>query len=353
MTSTSCATSPPALEPLRGTHKDSIVGLTPDYTSVATLLQRNGYETYLVGKWHLGYGPAYSPNKNGFDYFFGFNAGGTDYISHTNRKGEPDLYENGTAVKREGYLTDIWGEKAIELIKQKHTKPFFLSLMFNAPHWPVQAPGDKPFPPGMNWHSGGTKEKYAAMIKSMDEAVGRIMQAVEEENLAGNTLIIFTSDNGGEEFSDMGVYSGKKETLWEGGIREPAFIRWPGVIPGNTVTQQVAITMDWTAIILAAAGVQPDPAFPPDGINLLPVLTGKKKIIERTFYWRLSQEFKYKAIRDGNWKYLQTANEEFLFNLVDDPGEKNDLKAVHPSILESLKKKYSKWSSEMLEPVPL
>ncbi|MEP7254537.1 MAG: sulfatase-like hydrolase/transferase [Ferruginibacter sp.] len=341
------------MEPLRGTHKDSIVGLTPEYTSIATLLKRNGYETSLVGKWHLGYGPQYSPNKNGFDYFFGFNSGGTDYISHTNRKGISDLYENETPVKREGYLTDIWMEKAIEIIKHKHDKPFFLSLMFNAPHWPIQAPEDKAYPKGTDWQTTGTAEKYAAMIKSMDDAVGRIMQVIDDEKLTNNTLIIFTSDNGGEKFADMGMYSGGKDELLEGGIREPAFIRWPGVIPANIVTQQVAITMDWTATILAVAGAKPDRAFPLDGIDLLPVCMGQQKTVDRTLYWRLFQDTKQKAMRQGNWKYLQDEKGEFLFDLAKDPGEKNDLKEKYPAIFGQLKLKYSKWESTVLIPVPL
>jgi arylsulfatase A-like enzyme len=341
------------MEPLRWGHKDSIVGLTPNYTSVAALLRNSGYETYLVGKWHLGYDTKYSPNKNGFDYFFGFNAGGIDYVSHKNPKGIPDLYENETPVTKEGYLTDIWREKAIDIIKQKHTKPFFLSIQFNAPHWPWQAPGDNPYPDTLNWHKGGTKEKYTAMVKSLDDAVGKIIQAIDDAKIAENTLVIFTSDNGGEEFSDMGVYSGKKESLWEGGIREPAMVRWPGVIPAKTLTQQAAITMDWTATILAAAKAKPDPAFPLDGINLLPICTGKKTITERTFYWRLFQEKKQKAIRDGNWKYLQTENGEYLFNLVDDPGEKKDLKSGNQSIFQKLKEKYSDWEKGVLKPVGL
>ncbi|QEC66809.1 sulfatase-like hydrolase/transferase [Panacibacter ginsenosidivorans] len=341
------------MEPLRGRHKDSIVGLTPDYTSVATLLKKSGYETYLIGKWHLGFGPQYSPNKNGYDYFFGFHSGGNDYISHSNRKGQGDLYENETPVKKEGYLTDIWREKAVEIIKEKHGKPFFLSIMFNAPHWPWQAPGDNRYPDSWDWDSGGTKEKFAAMMKSMDDAVGKIMQAIDDENIAGNTLVIFTSDNGGEEFSDMGVYSGGKDQLWEGGIREPAFARWPGVIPANSITQQETITMDWTATILAVAGAKPDPSFPPDGINLLPICTGKEKAIERTFYWRLFQSTKQKAIRQGNWKYLQTEDGEFLFNLVDDPGEKKDMKEKFPDLFEQLKKKYGEWEMGVLKPVEL
>ncbi|CAN5801556.1 hypothetical protein BH10BAC2_BH10BAC2_40970 [soil metagenome] len=341
------------MEPLRGRHKDSIVGLTPAYTSVATLLKKSGYETYLVGKWHLGYGPQYSANKNGFDYFFGFNSGGSDYISQTNRKGQPDLYENEIPVKKEGYLTDIWREKSVEIIKQNHAKPFFLSIMFNAPHIPLQSPEGKGYPAGMDWDSVGTKEKFTAVIKGLDDAVGKIMQAIEDENIASNTLVIFTSDNGGEEFSDMGIYSGGKGELWEGGIREPAFARWPGVIPANTITQQTAITMDWAATILAVAGAKPETAFPLDGINLLPICTGKKKTIERSFYWRFFQSTKQKAIREGKWKYLQTGETEFLFNLINDPGENHDLKEKFPSLFEQLKKKYGAWEKGVLKPVEL
>jgi len=141
--------------------------------------------------------------------------------------------------------------------------------------------------------------------------------------------------------------------LWDGGIRVPAFVRWSGIIPANTSTQQTAITMDWTSTILAIAQAKPDPAFPLDGINLLPVCTGKKKTIDRTFYWRLFQDSKEKAIRDGNWKYLLTEEGEFLFNLLKDPGEKNNLKATNPSVFQTLKQKYAEWEKTVLTPIPL
>ena len=341
------------MEPLRWGHKDSLVGLTPEYTSIASLLKKSGYKTFLVGKWHLGYKPDFSPAKNGFDYFFGFKAGGTDYVKHTNPKGHNDLYENDMPVKQDGYLTDLLASKSIEIIKSNHLKPFFLSIQFNAPHWPWQGPGDPAYPDTLNWHKGGNPQKYAAMVKSMDDAVGKIMQALETQNLAQKTIIIFTSDNGGEEFSDMGIYAGMKETLQEGGIRVPAFIRWPDKIPVNTVTEQVAITMDWTATILAVAGSRQDPEFPPDGINLLPILTGKQKNTDRTFYWRLFQENYQKAIRDGKWKYLSYQKGEFLFDLAVDPGEQNDLKEKFPDKFNQLKKKFQDWEAGVLRPVPL
>src|SRR5436190_5733752 len=183
---------------------DSLVGLTSETPSIATLLKKAGYETYLVGKWHLGYQPEHTPNKNGFDYFFGFRSGATDYISHTAFNDEPDLYENDILVQKDGYITDLLGEKAIEIIKQPHQKPFFLALMFNAPHWPWQTREDKPVPNGTaaNWAEGGSSETYAIMMKSLDDAVGKLVKAIDDLKLSNNTVIIFTSDNGGVQFSD-------------------------------------------------------------------------------------------------------------------------------------------------------
>lgn len=341
------------MEPLRWSKKDSMVGLSPDYPSLPALLKKAGYETSLVGKWHLGYKPEYSPNKNGFDYFFGFNAGGIDYVDHRNPRNIPDLHENENKVTRNGYLTDIWADKAVEIIRRPHDKPFFLSVQFNAPHWPWQAPGDPAYPDTLNWHKGGTPEKYAAMVISLDAAIGRIMEAVDQAGIANRTLIIFTSDNGGEEFSDMGIYRGKKESVWEGGVRVPALVRWTSVVPPGTLTQQPAITMDWTATILAAAGASADPAFPLDGINLLPWALGQPKIKPRTFYWRLFQEFKQKAVRDGDWKYVQTEEGEFLFDLLNDPAEKNNLYNAFPARFNRLKKKFAAWERTVLKPVGL
>jgi len=335
---------------------DSLVGLTSETPSIATLLKKAGYETYLVGKWHLGFQPEHTPNKNGFDYFFGFKTGATDYISHTAFRGEPDLYENGNLVERSGYITDILGDKAIEVIKQQHQKPFFLALMFSAPHWPWQAPGDKPVPAGgaAEWSKGGSPQVYAAMMKSLDDAVGKVVKAIDDLKLSDNTVIIFTSDNGGEKFSDMGIYKGGKMQLWEGGIREPAFIRWTGKLKENFVTQQVATTMDWTATILALAGARADKNFPLDGIDLMPVLTGKKGEVQRTLYWRISQRRKHYAIRDGNWKWLRDEKgEEYLFDLSLDPSEKNNIKEKFPETFLKLKNKFSAWEKTVLAPITL
>ncbi len=194
------------------------------------------------------------------------------------------------------------------------------------------------------------------MMKSLDEAVGAVLKALDSAMLLANTVVIFTSDNGGERFSDMGIFSGSKIELElnEGGIRVPALVRWPGKIPAGSKTDQPAITMDWTATILAIAGAQPDAAFPLDGDNLLPVCSGQKGIYKRTFYWRTFQEGEAKAIRDGNLKYIYYKKiGEFLFNLETDPSEKNNLKKTNKAEFKRLRKKFADWEKTVLPPIAL
>jgi arylsulfatase A-like enzyme len=341
------------VEPLTHSKRDSTYGITSEYPSVATLMKGGGYETALIGKWHLGFLPQHRPTKNGFDYFFGFLDGGSDYISHLGLAGKHDLFENEKPVYPEGYLTDLFSQKAVAFIKQKHDNPFFLTLTFNAPHWPWQGPGDKPYPDSLDYKAGGSTAIYAAMMKSLDKGIGNIMKALDEAQLSSNTIVIFTNDNGGERYSDNGGLTGAKMALWEGGIRVPAFVRWPGKISAGEITQQVVVTMDWSATILSAGGVKPNKDFPLDGINLIPMLTSNKKIIERTIYWRVFQRNKQKAVRMGEWKYLQDAKGEYLFNLANDQGEKNNLKEKQQKIFMELKNKYAAWEKTILPPIPL
>lgn len=339
--------------------KDTM-GLTANYTSLPALMKKAGYQTYLVGKWHLGFGPNASPLKNGFDEFFGFKGGAIDYISHNNPWGKNDLYENDQTITKDGYMTDLLRDKTIEIVSRKHSKPFFISLMLNGPHWPWQAPGDKPYPTSdtakdaREWTQGGSSQTFAAMMKSLDDAVGKIIQTLDEQNLSANTVVIFTSDNGGERYSDNSPYKESKMSLWEGGIREPAFVRWPGKIKENSLTNQVVTTMDWTATILSLAGGKADPKFPLDGMDVSQILTGKKKEVDRTLYWRIFQRKQHKAILDGKWKWLQDEKgNEYLFDLNVDPTENNNLKDQHQDILEKLRSKYHKWEAAMLRPIKL
>ena len=341
------------LEPLTGNKNDTAFGLTSKYPSIATLMKAAGYQTVLIGKWHLGSLSQHSPAKNGFDYFFGFHSGANDYISHKGDKGKHDLYENDALVYPKGYLTDLFAQKAVEFIKQKHYKPFFLTITFNATHWPWQGPTDKPYEDSVDYRKGGSPSIFAAMMKSLDDAVGSIMKTLDDEQLSKQTIVIFTNDNGGERYSDNGGLAKAKGTLWEGGIRVPAFVRWPGNIKPGKVTKQVAITMDWTQTILSAGGAKAHKNFSLDGINLMPILTEKKKNVERICYWRTFQRIKQNAIRAGDWKYLQDEKAEFLFNLVSDPGEKNDLKTKEKIIFTTLKKKFADWEKTVLQPISL
>ncbi len=341
------------IEPLTGNKSDSAFGLTSQFPSLATLMKTAGYQTALIGKWHLGSLPQHSPVKNGFDYFFGFHSGAADYISHKGDGEKHDLYENDSLVYPGGYLTDLFSQKAIEFIKKKHSKPFFLSVTYNAPHWPWQGPNDKPYGDADDFRSGGSPSIYAAMMKSLDDGVGSIIKALDDEQLSKQTIIIFTNDNGGERYSDNGGLTKAKGTLWEGGIRVPAFVRWTDKIKAGVITQQVAITMDWTATILAAGGAKAHTDFPLDGLDLMPILTGKKTNIERTFYWRTFQRSKQKAIRDGNWKYLKDEKGEYLFDVATDPKESNDVKEKYSDIFNTMKEKYTKWEQTVLQPIPL
>lgn len=342
-------------EPLRKRPNDSSEGLSHTQTSLASLLRNSGYETVLIGKWHLGFTPEFSPRKNGFDEFFGFHEGAIDYVAHISMDGNSSLYENEKPVKQEGYMTDLIRDRVLQFIKGEHRKPFFLSIQFNAPHWPWQGPSDKKYADSIKWWGdGGSATIFSAMMKSLDDAVGAILQTLDNTKMSGNTLVIFTSDNGGEKFSDMGIFSGLKGQLREGGIRVPAFMRWPGIIPAGYITDQAVITMDWPATMLAIAGIKPDPAFPLDGDNLLPVCTGQKKVYERTFFWRTFQEEKAKAVRQGNWKYLcEKGDDEFLFNLDVDPGEKIDFKKINKAEFYRLKMKYAEWERTVLKPISM
>ncbi len=341
------------LEPLTPTKRDSAYGLSPDYPSIASMLRKAGYETVLIGKWHLGFKPEFSPNNNGYDHFFGIHSGAADYISHKGDGRRPDLYENGVTTEVKGYLTDIFSDKAVEFLGKKHSKPFFLTLNFNAPHWPWQGRNSKAYPDTMNFRNGGNAAIYRSMVEIMDEGVGKVLKALDEQGLRDSTIVIFTNDNGGERFSDNGGFSKAKMSLWEGGIRVPAIVRWPGKIEPGSVSRQAIITMDWAATMIDVAKASANTDFKLDGVSLLPTLKKEREDFERTFYWRLFQRVKQKASREGKWKYLQDDSGEYLFDLEKDPAEKKDLKAEFPEIFQKLKTQYAAWEKTVLKPLPL
>lgn len=322
------------------------IGLDPSVPTIASILKANNYQTVLIGKWHLGYLPEYSPLKSGFTYFFGYMSGGIDYFAHTDPNGEPDLFENETTIEKNGYLTDLFTDKAVEFISGKHEKPFFLSLNYNAPHWPWEGPEDSS---SGFWNMKGSTEIYKSMMETLDSGIGKVLSALKKNNLEDNTLIIFTSDNGGERYSYNWPFSEWKGSLNEGGIRVPAIVYMKGVVPGNRITNQVAVTMDWTKTILNFCKINEDTYPVMDGIDLLPIIKGEKAEVERTLFWRTRTQ---RAIRKGHWKYHKTttaeAGIEVLNDLDFDKMEKSDFKDVQPDIFMKLKDEYSSWEKGML-----
>jgi arylsulfatase A-like enzyme len=340
-------------EPLR--NSTSHLGLPPEHPTLPSLLRAAGYGTTLIGKWHLGQLPDFGPLESGYDHFWGFRGGALDYFTHkygTASSDTDDLWDDDAKVHQAGYLTDLLGDRATRTIRDyaKTGQPFFLSLHFNAPHWPWEAPGDEAESQRLESlfdYDGGSQRTYAGMVTRMDEQVGRVRKALDESGIAGNTIVVFTSDNGGERFSDTWPFTGKKTELLEGGLRIPALVCWPGHIAAGTTTQQVAITMDWMPTLLAAASAAPAPAFPPDGMNLLPQLTQGVAPVSRKLYWRYHFNSQ-RAMRDGDMKYLRIGGNEFLFNVVDDPLERANLKQRRPEVFERMLHDYEIWNRSML-----
>jgi arylsulfatase A-like enzyme len=341
-------------EPLANAHD---VGLPPEHPTLPSLLKQAGYETALIGKWHLGYLPAYDPLKSGYDHFWGFRGGAVDYFSH-DIAGNADLWDGPMPIKQQGYLTDLLGQHAVDFVKgrARDSKPFLLSLHFNAPHWPWETADDEAESRRLAGRmpidfDGGTQAIYNRMVESMDRQIGRVLAALEQTGQARNTIVVFTSDNGGERFSYTWPFSGRKTELLEGGLRVPAVIRWPGRLPAGSVNAQVAISMDWMPTLLASAGIAPAAAAPPDGINLLPLLAAGARPVERTLYWRYKANAQ-RAIRAGDFKAVKIAGNTFLFNVVDDPLERANLKQRLPEVYQRLTAAWNDWNRTMLPERP-
>lgn len=333
------------------------IGLPADQPTLPSLLQKAGYATSLVGKWHLGSLPAYDPLKSGYDQFWGLRSGAVDYYTHNGSNGKPDLWDGPTPLQQAGYLTDLIADRAIAGIARNAAgaKPWFMSLHFTAPHWPWEAPGDEAESrrlaastdkEALMHYDGGSLATYAAMVTRLDVQVGRILQALAAAGQADNTIVVFTSDNGGERFSSTWPFTGRKTELLEGGLRIPAIVRWPGVTkPGATSDAQV-ISMDWLPTFVAAAGAAPDPAHAPDGIDIRPALAGGT-LPERTLFWRYKNHAQ-QAARRGRWKYLKIADNRFLFDVVADPLERANLKDREPAIFKQLTDSWDAWNATML-----
>ena len=327
-------------------------GLPSSETSVARMLKDNGYATAIFGKWHVGGRVEYGPNAHSFDKFFGFLGPNIDFYTHREvvpHFQTPDLFEDTDPVECEGYMTDLITERSVDFIKRQKGAPFFLFVSYNAPHWPFQ-------PPDQQWEARpenrleGTRKDYASMVERMDQGVGQILQTLADRGLANNTLVIFASDNGGERLSRNAPYFHHKATLWEGGIRVPCIMRWPGQFPAGKTSKQAVITMDLTASILAATQSSAPTGRRLDGVNVLPVLKGEAPLKDRTLFWRIEEQgIVQKAVRQGRWKYILDGIEmlEMLFDLESDPGERHTHFYDHPKRVRELRQALVVWEREV------
>jgi arylsulfatase A-like enzyme len=348
-------------EPINSRSKGSTtLGLPPEVPTLPSLLKKAGYHTALIGKWHLGYPPSFGPRRSGYDEFFGIMAGGVDYFTHCSSSGEHDLYIDENEHHEVGYLTDVLSQRAVDHVHQraadaKAGKPFLLSLHYTAPHWPWETRDDAHVASDVAknlFHlHGGDVQTYRRMIHHMDEGIGKLMAALRVHGLEENTLVVFTSDNGGERFSDNWPLVGGKMDLTEGGIRVPWIAHWPAAIPAGTVSTQHCMTMDWSATLLDAGGGQADPDWPIDGVSLLKVLREPAQRFERALYWRMNHRGQ-RALREGDWKYLQVDGHEYLFNIAKDERERANLATREPERLERMRAQWLAWDASV-PPIPV
>ena len=350
-----------AEEPIRSDSRgSSALGLPTAHPTLPSLLRDSGYCTALIGKWHLGYPPHFGPLRSGYEEFFGPMSGGVDYFTHCDSRGIHDLWVGDQEAKAEGYLTDLLSQRAVEYVDSMaqqpkgNTKPFFLSLHYTAPHWPWETRDDAARAPAVKDNlfdlAGGNIHLYRRMIHHMDEGIGRLMAALGAHGMADNTLVVFTSDNGGERFSDNWPLVGGKMDLTEGGIRVPWIAHWPAVIAPHSESGQLCMTMDWSATMLDAAGVSADAAYPLDGVSLMQVLRDAGHDFERRLHWRMNHRDQ-QAMREGNWKYLRVEGNDYLFDLSTDERERANLGKKEPERLARMRADWEAWNATM-PPIP-
>jgi arylsulfatase A-like enzyme len=340
-------------------------GLPLSETTLADTLGKAGYQSGIIGKWHLGCHPDLHPLKRGFNEFFGHLGGGHRYfpeeltLQNTNEaRNEGDSYKlwilrDQTPVKTTKYLTDEFSDEAARFIERHKAGPFFLYLAYNAPHSPLQA-SEKSLARFPNIKNE-KRRTYAAMVSAVDDGVGQVLTKLRELGLEENTLVVFLSDNGGpgDNASDNRPLRGGKSTPWEGGIRVPFAVQWPGKIPKGLVYQNPVISLDIFATIAAQAKAVPNPDRPLDGVNLLPYLTGETPgAPHEALYLRMFDKGAY-VVRNQEFKLViekKDATPE-LYNLKQDIGEKTNIAATTSEKLGALENLRAQWDAQLVPPV--
>jgi len=332
-------------------------GMALKEVTFAEVLKQVGYTSGCFGKWHLGYKPTFNPVRQGFDTYRGFVAGGSDYFSHVDRSGRPDWWKDDKLFAEKGYTTNLLTDHAIELIEANHNKPFCVYLPYQSVHFPFQGPNDQADRSvgGSYWSKAkygrryedveDRKAAYKEMTESMDANVGRIVDKVRQLGIEKDTLIFFASDNGAYSWVGTNLpCSGQKTELLEGGHRVPAIAYWPGTVKGGTVTDETVMTMDLFPTMVEMTKAPMPKELKLDGVSILSLLTRNKPLPRRTLFWRFRKQ---SAVRKGPWKLYVKGQQQHLYNLTDDIGEKNDLAAQKPDMVAALRAEYLAWEKNV------
>ena len=323
------------------------IGLSNDVTTIADVFKENGYNTYALGKWHLGEEVSDHPNQRGFDEFYGFLAGSRSYFPIENPSKEKMLQHNGERVVFEGYITDVLGDQSIQFVEDSKDKPFFMYLSYNAVHTPMHAKKED-----LEKFKNHPRQKLAAMTWSLDKNVGKLIEKLEELGKRDNTLIYFLSDNGGahNNQSSTGELKGWKGNKFEGGHRVPFVVSWPKMIEGNRIFSGLTSSLDIFTTSLSASRIEKVENLILDGVDLLPYLNNKKQgSPHKTLFWRKLEE---SAVRMGDFKMINLDNYgTVLYNLNTDLREKINISLQNSSKLENMFSSYKTWEKEMKSPL--
>lgn len=352
---------------------ERIGGMDEREILLPAVLKRAGYVSGIFGKWDLGVHRRYLPLQRGFDEFYGFVNTGIDYYTHE-RYGVPSMYRNNqpTTEDRGTYCTDLFEREAVRFLDENRDRPFFLYLPFNAPHSAsnldpeiraaAQAPEDfmrlyanlrDEWVETDHRYAGRVKvpspelrrKRYLAAVTAMDDAIGRVLNLLDEYELAENTLVIFFSDNGGGGAADNGPLRGGKSSMWEGGNRVCAIVRYPGRVPAGSRNDEFLTALELFPTLIKAAGLQLPADLELDGFDMMPVLSGKEKSRRTEMFWERAREGR--AARVGHWKWVESRRGNGLFDLSKDIGETNDLSKEHPEKLRELRTAFEAWEKRM------
>lgn len=327
-------------------------GLPLDEHIMPQTFKALGYQTAILGKWHLGHANRrHLPNARGFDHFYGHVNGAIDYFTHMRERGI-DWQRNGVSVPEEGYTTHLLAREAVRVITGRdRSRPLFLYLPFNAPHSPLQAPEEAIA--ACSHIADPRRRTFAAMVETMDRSVGTVLGALEKEGIAGNTLVVFLSDNGGPTGSGArnDPLRAGKATVFEGGIRVPAIMRWPGRLPAGRELDQVMTVQDLFPTLASAAGGKSLASKPLDGDDLWAAVVAGRPAQRGDLFFAVEPDDKIRqlAVRRGAWKLVRRIEKplgrqtDSLFNLDDDPQERTDFASRHSDLVRTLGAELDRW----------